>query len=130
MILLPSIGGEIRLFLNTPTWITGLKIQQSEVKQLKIRYLQSRRQWNYNGQDIVSKIYSTASWEEIPKDVDPNGGIILPEGIVEPFWFKFVPTLADLIIISVEHSHTSNDETFIHELELYNDCKADIWLMC
>ena len=112
----------MRLYLNTPTWITGLQIQQFGVKELRISYQESRRQWKGNTQEIVSKIFSTADWEEIPRKVTDNG-IILPEGITEPLLFKFVPLLTDFIIIQIKQSHNSNDEAFVNELELHSDCK-------
>ena len=105
-----------------------MKLQQSGVKQIKIDYRQSKRQWQWNARDIVSKMYSTANWEEIPRDFEGNG-LILPEGITAPILFKFAPLiLTDFIIVSIQECHGSNDEAFINELELYNDCKLQLAL--
>ena len=100
-----------------------MKIHQSGVKQFKINYQKSRLQWEGSAQEIVSKMFSTADWEEIPPNFDPDGGIILPEGITAPILFKFVPLLTDFVIVDIQHSYSSNNEAFIKELELYSDCK-------
>ena len=111
------------MYLKTPTWITGLKIQQSGVKQLGFSYQESRRQWNWNAQQIVLKMFSTTDWEEIPKNSEPYNGINLPEGITTPILFRFVPLLTDIIVINIRHSFNTNNEAFVNELELHSDCK-------
>ena len=111
------------MYLNTPTWITGLKLHQSGVKQLGFSYQESRGQWNWNAQEFVHKLFTTSDWKEIPKNSEPYNGINLPEGITAPILFKFVPLLTDLIVIYIKDSFNTNDETFVKELELHSDCK-------
>ena len=93
------------------------------VKLFKIHYVEERHHWKSNAQDIVSQIYSTADWREIPMDFLTDNAITLHERITDPILFKFVPLLTDQIHIYVLDSHEPNQDVHINELELYNDCK-------
>ena len=123
----------MRLYVNTATWITGMKIQTAHgreskhgVKTLGIYYLESRHHWKLN-EKIVLKMYSTDDWEEIPKDSDQNDNkITLNKMTTAPILFKFEPILTDQIFIYFFESQEPNQDIFINELELHNDCKLKL----
>ena len=131
----PVLGGSLRLYLNSATWITGVKIQAGHgkdskhgLKTLKIYYSEGKNQMKLN-EKIVSKIYSTDDWEEIPKDLNPDDNVItLNKKTTAPIVFKFAPILTDQIRFHFLESHKPSHEIYINELELHNDCKLKLVL--
>ena len=99
------------------------------VKTLRIVYLESRHLWKWN-EEIVSTMYSTDNWEEIPNDSSnpDDHKITLSKSTTAPIVFKFVPILTDQVHIYFWESQEPNNDVHINELELYSDCKLKLAL--
>ena len=133
--MIPPLGGRVRLDVSQATWITGMRIQTAHgvdskhgVKRLIIQYQKSRGHWNKNAQELVTNIFSTRDWEEVPKDLHPEDGITLHDRTSDQLVFKFRPILTDRFYIYILESFEPNQDVYINELELLSDCKLKLIL--